>query len=208
MENIFEKYANRTPSIIDEEKFKKYAVFLPLIKKEEDYHILFEIRAYHMRRQPGEICFPGGKIDKSDIDPKYTAYRETFEELGIQQNDITHIFPLDYMMNSFGTMIYPFAGIIKNEERILPNPAEVAKVFTVPLSFFKNTEPECYKINFKVEPEKNFPFHSITGGENYNWQIRHMDEYFYYYKDYTIWGLTAYILKNFIEIIKKENLKM
>lgn len=204
MEHLFQKYAQRKPSIIGEKNFTKYAVFLPLIQRDDDYHILFEIRAYHMRRQPGEICFPGGKIDKLDANPKNTALRETYEELGLKADSIRHIFPLDYSISPFGTIIYPYVGIVYSEDEINPNPDEVAKIFTVPLSFFKNFDPECYKVNFKVEPEEKFPFHSIIGGENYNWQIRQMDELFYYYEDYTIWGLTANILKNFIDLISED----
>ncbi|MGW8820214.1 NUDIX hydrolase, partial [Heyndrickxia sporothermodurans] len=195
---LFDKYSNRVPSIIGEEKFAKYAVFLPVLKKGDEYHILFEVRALHMRRQPGEVCFPGGKVDKDDVNSMETALRETREELGIQKENIQHIFPLDYIISPYGTIIYPYAGLINEIQNIQPNPSEVAEIFTIPLSFFENIEPECFKINFKVEPEKNFPFHLIIGGENYNWQTRQMDELFYYFEDKTIWGLTATILNNFI----------
>lgn len=202
---LFDKYSNRVPSIIGEEKFTKYAVFLPILKKDEEYHILFEVRALHMRRQPGEICFPGGKVDKVDVNSMETALRETREELGIEKENIQHIFPLDYIISPFGTIIYPYAGFINEVKKITPNPAEVATTFTIPLSYFNNIEPECFKVNFKAIPEKNFPFHLISGGENYNWQTRHMEELFYYFEDKAIWGLTAAILKNFINLIKRDN---
>ncbi|MCM3453373.1 CoA pyrophosphatase [Heyndrickxia oleronia] len=202
---MLEKYLNRIPKIIGEINYSKYAVFLPIIKKKEEYHILFEVRAYHMRRQPGEVCFPGGRVDKTDRDSKMTALRETKEELGVDSGNIEQIFPLDYVVSPFGTIIYPYAGIIRDEVEIIPNPEEVAETFTVPLSFFMETDPEYYKVHFHAEPEKDFPFHSIYGGEKYKWQIRHMDELFYFYGSYTIWGLTANILKNFIEIINNES---
>ncbi len=51
----------RTPSILGHEKFIKFAVLLPLVEVNGDVHILFEVRSLKMRRQPGEVCFPGGR---------------------------------------------------------------------------------------------------------------------------------------------------
>jgi 8-oxo-dGTP pyrophosphatase MutT (NUDIX family) len=162
--------------------------------------VLFEVRASHLRRQPGEVCFPGGKMDESDPDEKYAAIRETMEELGLEEDDITEVVPLDYMVSAFGTIIYPFAGVIADTEKIHPNPDEVGEIFTVPLSFFRDIEPDTYKIHFEVQPEDGFPFDLIVGGENYNWQTRQMDEYFYHYEGKVIWGLTARILTHFLKL--------
>ncbi|MFC3886027.1 NUDIX hydrolase [Bacillus songklensis] len=204
IEKLITKLHNRTPAILGSENFSKYAVLVPLIEKNEDIHVLFEVRALDLRRQPGEICFPGGRIDNTDKDERHTAVRETSEELGIQESSINNVFPLDYMISPFGTIVYPYVGIIEHPEQMKPNPSEVGEVFTIPLSFLKEIEPDEYKINFKVEPEQNFPFDLIVGGENYNWQARTMDEYFYYYDDKVIWGLTARILKHFLEVVHEE----
>lgn len=85
-----------------------------------------------------------------------------------------------------------------------PNPSEVAEFFTVPISFLMNTEPDRFKIHFEVKPEKNFPFHLISGGENYNWQTRQTEELFYHYDGKVIWGLTARVLKHFLEVINDQ----
>lgn len=192
---------NREHGLLGREKYSKYAVLLPLIEKEDGLHILFEVRSYELRRQPGEICFPGGRIDKSDLSEAHTAVRETTEELGIKAEDITNVSPLDYMVNPFGTIIYPYIGIISDPKQIQPNPSEVAEVFTVPLSYLREVKPEIYQINFRLEPEKNFPFNQIIGGEKYNWQARTMEEHFYYYGDKVIWGLTARILSHFLSLL-------
>jgi peroxisomal coenzyme A diphosphatase NUDT7 len=191
----------RTPSILGHDQFMKFAVLLPLVEVDNEVHILFEVRSLTLRRQPGEVCFPGGRIEKGE-DPKKAAVRETSEELGIQESEITDVYPLDFMVSAFGTIIYPFAGKIKDFEMISPNVAEVGEVFTVPLSFFKKNQPDSYKINFQVEPEDGFPFDLIIGGENYNWQTRTMDEYFYRHNGKVIWGLTAKVLTHFIELIE------
>ena len=51
----------------------------------------------NLRRQPGEICFPGGKVEQDDVDQNQCAIRETSEELGIRESDIENVMPLDYM---------------------------------------------------------------------------------------------------------------
>lgn len=193
---------NREPEILGSHQFSNYAVLLPIIERDDGLYILFEVRALELRRQPGEICFPGGKVDLSDKNQKHTAIRETSEELGVAESDIVNVSPLDFMVNPFGTIIYPYVGFLKELTQINPNPAEVAEVFAVPLSYLQKKGPEIYQINFKLEPEENFPFHQIIGGEKYNWQSRKMEEHFYYFEDKVIWGLTARILSHFLEIIK------
>ncbi|MFF2450132.1 NUDIX hydrolase [Neobacillus sp. NPDC058068] len=202
LETVVTKLKRHNPVILGSEKFAKYAVMLPLIEKEDGIHVLFEVRSLELRRQPGEICFPGGKVDLEDIDEKEAAIRETEEELGISGENITEVYPLDFMVSPFGMLVYPYTGFISQSDCIQPNPAEVGEIFTVPLSFFIMNEPKIYHIEFKVVPEENFPFDLIVGGENYNWRTRGIEEYFYVYEGRTIWGMTARILAHFIEIIR------
>lgn len=202
LENILKKLTNHTPTILGSEKFSKFAIMLPLLQKENEIHVLFEVRSLELRRQPGEICFPGGKIDSQDINEQGAAIRETVEELGISRDAIKNIFPLDYMISPYGMIVYPFVGFITEPNNFKPNPSEVGEIFTVPLSFFVNHPPNIYKINFKAEPEENFPYDLIAGGKNYNWRTRDLEEYFYHYNDKVIWGLTAKILAHFIEMVR------
>ncbi|NMD71170.1 CoA pyrophosphatase [Bacillus sp. DNRA2] len=204
IEKILKKLESRQASMLDTENYSKFAVLLPLIEKEDGYHILFEVRAYNMRRQPGEICFPGGRIDPGDVNEQYTAIRETSEELGISPENVRQVVPLNYMVNALGRIIYPFAGVIENVEQIKPNESEVAEVFTVPVEFFQKYDPEVYKVHLQAQPEREFPFDLIIGGENYNWHKSHIDEYFYKYEDRVIWGLTARILHHFLELIQAQ----
>jgi len=202
LNTIKNKLKSRTPTILGSEKFSRYAVLLPLIQKEDGIHVLFEVRSLELRRQPGEICFPGGRIDSTDHDEKEAAIRETLEELGLERENISSVSPLDYMVSQFGMIVYPYAGFIDSYESIQPNPAEVGEVFTVPVSFLIKNEPDIYHLNYKVEPEENFPLDLIPGGENYKWRTRGLEEYFYNYEGKIIWGLTAKILFHFIDILK------
>ncbi len=202
-EKIIRKMIDHTPSIIGNNMLNHYSVLLPLIEKEDGLHILFEVRSFHMRRQPGEICFPGGKVDKQDRIPQDAAIREAKEELGITDKEITDVFPFDYMLSPFGMMVNTYVGFLDcTLNRIVPNPSEVEEVFTVPLSFFKNNPPKIHHVNFEIKPEEGFPFDLIANGEDYQWQMRKIEEYFYKYEGRVIWGLTAKILYAFIEFIE------
>ncbi|MCT1576762.1 CoA pyrophosphatase [Oceanobacillus kimchii] len=202
IQEIFKQLHGRTPSLMGHEHFKESSVIIPLIEIDGETHILFEVRSMQMRSQPGDICFPGGRVDSTDKDPSHCAIRETMEELGLSKQDITDPIPLDYIVNDLGRIIYPFVGRIIQPDKIKPNPDEVDHTFTVPLSFFLETEPKRYNVHLHVKPEDNFPYHLIVGGENYDWRMRHVEELFYQYNDQTIWGLTAKILTHFIELIK------
>lgn len=204
---VIAKLKKHSPTILGSENFSKYAVLLPLIKKEDDIHVLFEVRSLKLRRQPGEICFPGGRIDLQDTDEKSAAIRETMEELGIENEDISNAFPLNYLFSPFGMIIYPYVGFIEKPEKITPNSSEVEEVFTVPISYFMNNDPKIYQVHFKAEPEENFPFDLLPGGKEYNWRTRHLEEYFYLFETRVIWGLTARILAHFIEILRKNEQK-
>jgi peroxisomal coenzyme A diphosphatase NUDT7 len=207
IDSVLAKLKSHSPTILGSENFSKYAVLLPLIMKEDDIYVLFEVRSLKLRRQPGEICFPGGRIDLQDTDEKSAAIRETMEELGIKKEGISNVFPLNYLYSPFGMYIYPFVGFIANPEKIIPNISEVEEVFTVPLSYFMKNHPKIYQINFKAEPEEDFPFDLLIGGKEYNWRTRHLEEYFYLFENRVIWGLTARILSHFIEILRKEEQK-
>jgi peroxisomal coenzyme A diphosphatase NUDT7 len=201
IDSILTTLAEKEPGIMGLENFRRSAVLIPLVERNNETHILFEVRSLNMRRQPGDICFPGGRIDSNDPTPQACAIRETVEELGISNQSISDVTPIDYVVSDMGRIIYPFVGRIPDVKKITPNESEVGEVFTVPLSHFQQTEPDSYKVNFKVIPAEDFPFNLIVGGENYNWQIRHMEELFYRYEDRVIWGLTAKILQHFLTLI-------
>jgi len=194
----------RKPGILNSDKLKKAAVLLPLVEVDGETHILFEVRSIEMRSQPGDICFPGGRVEQIDKNEMETAIRETSEELGIAQSSITDVMPLDYIVSDIAGMIYPYIGKISNLDELTLNELEVSEVFTVPLNYFLHTEPKRYKIDFKVVPESDFPFDLIQNGEDYDWRKRQMDELFYiYHPRRVIWGLTAKIVYHFIEVLKE-----
>ena len=75
---------------IGEETAFRSAVLIPLVQVDGEWHILFEVRSFTMRKQPGDISFPGGRIDSTDPSPLAAALRETYEELGVDPKTVTH----------------------------------------------------------------------------------------------------------------------
>ncbi|WP_158737506.1 CoA pyrophosphatase [Alteribacillus sp. YIM 98480] len=196
---ILKRFANRKQGIIDEYEMRRYAVLIPLIEIEEEMHLLFEVRAKHMNRQPGEICFPGGMVDSSDHTPGDAAVRELCEEVGVREEYVSLTGSLDRMVSPFNQIIYPYVGFLNRSAPMSPNQEEVDELFTVPLSFFLDMEPERHDVYLNVEAGSSFPYEYLPGGKNYQWKKGVIPEYFYFYKDYVIWGLTARIIKHFIE---------
>lgn len=198
------KHLNTQQSLfLGEENAFRSAVLIPLVQKNGEWHILFEVRSLTMRKQPGDISFPGGQIDATDASPLAAAKRETYEELGVNPEEIQVLGELSPYIISPSFVIYPFVGII-DYDKIVPsfNKDEVEEVFLVPLNWLFNYKPYMHSVSVKIEPTDDFPYEKIMNGDRYQWRTRSMEEWFFDYEKYTIWGLTARILKHFIEIIK------
>lgn len=180
------------------------AVLIPLVEVEGEWCVLFEIRSSIMRSQPGDICFPGGRIDPTDESPLFAALRETHEELGMNPDTVKVLGSLSPYIASPSFVVYPFVGIVNYKEIIRSyNTSEVEEVFTVPLHYLLDHEPYMHSVIVHPSPDSNFPFEKIRNGANYKWRGRAIEEWFFEYGSFTIWGLTARILKHFIEIIRK-----
>lgn len=192
------KYRDKKPLGIKE----TYSVLIPVIKIDDQLNLLFEMRSEDLGTQPGEISFPGGKIEDGET-PKEASLRETMEELRIPKGKIKIIGDLDYLISPYNVLIYSYAGFldIKDLKYINFNEEEVQEVIKVPLSFFNEEEPDIYKKKFEIILEDDFPYHLIPNGKNYSWREGEYPIYFYEYEGYTIWGFTARLTRNFMEII-------
>lgn len=201
MPNIEEKFKNYKPYINGYKNMKRASVLIPLVKKDNSYFILFQLRSKTMKHQPGEICFPGGKIEDNEL-PLEACLRETYEEIGIKEDDINIISPLDIYVSHANLIIHPFLGLIKDMNNLNINKSEVDHVFLVPLKYLLDYDVTCYTNDVKIIPSDDFPYHKIPHKENYKFAKGDYPVWFYEYKNYVIWGITARILENFLEFIK------
>ena len=202
IEQLKGKLANDQPLFIGEDEAFRSAILIPLVQVDGAWHVLFEVRAFNMRKQPGDISFPGGKIDASDASPCYAALRETYEELGVEPQTVKLLGELSPYVASPTFVVYPFVGVIDRTQVKNINANEVDEVFTVPLEWLLAHEPYMHLISVDPQPGDDFPFEKIANGEKYNWRGRQIEEWFYEYGNYTIWGLTARILKYFLSRIQ------
>ena len=185
-------------------EFRKSAVMILLTEEQGELSIVFEVRAHRLRNQPGDVCLPGGKVEP-DEDPREASIRETMEELNLERDEIEFMGDMDYYVSPYGNIMYAFVGKLKYGE-INPNEDEVQSIFKVPLKFFLETEPLLYKMAIGPVNQEGFPFHLINGGKDYKFRNGYLDEYFYEYNNYVIWGFTAQIVKSFIDILKTNNI--
>ncbi|MDD4593268.1 MAG: CoA pyrophosphatase [Parabacteroides sp.] len=195
-------FKNRMPTSLSDYRF--YSVLMPLVKKEEELHLLYEVRSDTLKIQPGEICFPGGRVEEGES-PKECAIRESCEELNISPEQIKYIAQLDYIHTYSGFTMYPFLGTIDYDvvKGMKVNQDEVKEIFLVPLSFLLETEPEIYTFDVLPKGIESFPYEKINR-KDYKWRKGKSVVPIYQYKNRHIWGLTARITHHVIKILKEE----
>jgi 8-oxo-dGTP pyrophosphatase MutT (NUDIX family) len=156
------------------------AVMVPIIDHPEPTVLLTQ-RAQHLPDHPGQVSFPGGKMDKGDADPRASALRETEEEIGL---DRAHVEPLGYLdlyMTTLGYRIVPVIARVKPGFALKLNTSEVDETFEVPLAF--------------VMDQANVQRHSR------DWQGMTRHYYAITFGQRYIWGVTAGILRNLYDRI-------
>jgi 8-oxo-dGTP pyrophosphatase MutT (NUDIX family) len=197
-------FKTRRPDIIGESTKKKYAVLVPLVDTADGTSLLFEVRAAALRRQPGEICFPGGRLEPGEA-PESCAVRETVEELRIAPEQIDILGPGDIFISPFNSIIYPYIGRLRDYRGTFGS-GEVAEILTVPLRFFLEHPPEVYGGSIIRQLPDDFPYDRIPGGENYPWSTGPHETLFYQYGSHVIWGLTARLVSAAVLLIDRYGL--
>lgn len=189
---------------------KSSAVIIPLIEVDGQMHILFEQRSLKLEFQPGDVCFPGGRIEAGET-PRQAAVREFMEELlpdCPKQNNtkgaidsLEILAALTPLMGPAGALVYPFVGLVKDYDYSFSSD-EVEKVFTYPISYFSEHQPKRYAMEKRTIPPDYFPYEKVTGGKNtYDFYVQKYDMWVYEDTEPVIWGFTGRLLHQFIEFI-------
>lgn len=171
------------------------AVLIPLVETPEGLSVLFEVRRADIP-QGGEICFPGGHIEKGET-PEQSVIRETSEELLIPPSQIELICPLHLRIGHWGGDVTSFLGILKEYDGSYSE-KEVERVFTIPLSYFRTHPPRIHAARMVFEADDDFPFDLIPGGKDYPFDPIERRMSFYETEYGVIWGLTASFLTEFL----------
>lgn len=180
------------------------SVLISIVTFDNKEYIILEKRASHIS-QGGEISFPGGKFDQDDISTENTAIRECVEELGVKKDKIEVIGKFGTLVNPSGIVIDVYIGKIdiQNLTELDYNRDEVEKIVLVPMEFFLNNSPRIEKIGIKNVPL--FSAYELGIPEKYahEWNGKDRTVYFYEYDGEVIWGITAEIIYDFINALKK-----
>lgn len=166
------------PRIYEIETFKPAAVLITITERERP-GMLFLHRPSTMRAHPGQIAFPGGRIDGGETAVE-AALREANEELGIHPGDVRVIGSSDRYRTGSGYEITPILGIVPPDLEIRPNPTEVAQWFEAPVDFV--LDPANQKTRTVDYEDRQHSFVEITWNEHG--------------QDHVIWGVTGAILHN------------
>lgn len=154
------------------------AVLLPIVHRVFPT-VLFTRRTPHLARHAGQVSFPGGRVEETDLSLVETALRETAEETGIAAGFVSVAGFLEPYETGTGFAILPVVGLLAEGFALLPDPAEVAEIFEVPLEFLLDPA------NRKRDAA--------------DWQGRRREYYAFSYEGHYIWGATAAILVDFVE---------
>ncbi|GAB6170219.1 CoA pyrophosphatase [Clostridium carnis] len=200
IEKYIKKFENFTPYINGWEKMKRASVAILLTEYNGVESIIFQVRSKKMRSQPGDISFPGGKIDANES-AKEAVIREIYEELGLKDNDFEIISELDLFITHYGLLIHPFVGYVKNFNLINVNEDEVDHIFYVPIYKLKNIDPIIINNEIVIIRNESFPYNLIHQGKDYNFKNGIYPSLFYIFENYVIWGITAKILENFMKLL-------
>ena len=109
LEHLRRRYADHVPGLLGARH--SYAVLCPLVERPDGLHLLFEVRSAALHRQPGEVCFPGGRMEAGET-PEQCALRETEEELAIPRQEVEILGRPDFICNQAGFLMQPVLGLV------------------------------------------------------------------------------------------------
>lgn len=155
------------------------AVLFPLVRRAGGYTVLLTQRTAHLKDHPGQISFPGGRVEAADASPVATALRETEEEVGLARRHVTVLGYLPEYRTGTGFRVTPVVGEVTPPFELTLDAFEVAEAFEVPLGFLLD--------------KANHQIHSLhyRGAERQFYAIP--------YGNYFIWGATAGMIRTLSE---------
>ncbi|MFC7080913.1 NUDIX hydrolase [Halorussus caseinilyticus] len=156
------------------------AVLAPVVERAGDHYLLFTKRADHLGEHAGQMSFPGGGREPSDADLRATALREAEEEIGLRAEEADVIGRLDDIRTTSRYAVTPYVATVPDREYV-PDEREVAEIAVLPVAEFLN--PDNYESERREHPQ-------------YGEAVVH----FFHVGGYTVWGATARILVQLLEL--------
>ncbi|WP_028240485.1 CoA pyrophosphatase [Stutzerimonas azotifigens] len=181
LDDIFQRVRDYSPRLLEPEGTLPEAAVLMPITRSDAPELVLTLRASGLSTHGGEVAFPGGRRDPEDADLVQTALREAEEEVGLAPGLVEIVGPLSSLVSRYGIHVTPYVGFVPDYFEYRPNDAEIASVFSVPLEFFRQDPREVtHRIDYVGQ----------------SWYVPA-----YQYGDYRIWGLTATMIVELVNVI-------
>ena len=162
------------------------AILAPLYVHNGEYGLIFTKRSDTMHHHRGQISFPGGGYERQDASLRQTALRESAEEIGLQPQHVNILGQLDDLLTSNSNyQVRPFVGTIPYPYPFELDQRETAYLIEVPLRFLRQQNP--------------------AGEETRQHEGRTVQSFFFDYEEHVIWGATAKILKQFLDLLDRND---
>jgi 8-oxo-dGTP pyrophosphatase MutT (NUDIX family) len=165
------------------EPAQQAAVLLPVIERTGGPSLLLTERSPELRHHPGQVSFPGGRIEPTDASPTDAALREAHEEVGLEPAAVDVLGTLGRFVTGTGFAVTPVVGLVTGPFDPRPDPAEVSDVFEVPLEFLAALK------NRRTDERERFATRFLM--------------YEYDYRGKRIWGATATIIVAFLDLLNE-----
>lgn len=163
---------------------KRSAVLILLFPYQASICTVLIERSVYVGIHSGQIAFPGGKVEETDQDLKYTALRETYEEVGVPTDEVQIIGNLtNVYIQPSNYLVTPYIGYLPYSPNFRINEREVQKVIRMDILNIEKVEKSIKKITYSNGLTLKTPFYNVEG--------------------YTIWGATAMMMSEFIVIAEK-----
>ena len=178
LRSVLQPHPSRSVFVLEDgvgdEELTPASVLFPIVLRQGGPSVLLTQRTAHLKDHPGQISFPGGRVEPEDASPAETALREAQEEIGLSARHVEILGYLPEYRTGTGFRVTPVVAVVKPPFDLHPEPGEVAEIFEVPFSFLMDVA--------------NHQQHSL----HYRGKLRHYVAM--PYGDYFIWGATAGII--------------
>jgi 8-oxo-dGTP pyrophosphatase MutT (NUDIX family) len=165
--------------------FRSAAVLVPLFCQDNQWNVLFTRRTDLVQDHKGQVAFPGGSTESEDGSPEDTALREAYEEIGLLPADVKIVGQLQLMITGTGFQVTPVIGIIPWPYSFTTSILEVSRIFSIPLEWLADPGHYSERIFYRSEADPT-PHKAI---------------FFEPYDGETLWGVSARITVNFLEVL-------
>ncbi|UQY33655.1 CoA pyrophosphatase [Pseudomonas fulva] len=188
LDELLQRVRGYSPRFMEtQEGFPEAAVLVPITRSDEP-EVVLTLRASGLSTHGGEVAFPGGRRDPEDRDLVETALREADEEIGLPPGLVEIVGPLSTLVSRHGIQVTPYVGVVPDFVDYQANDGEIAAVFSVPLAFFRNDPREVtHRIDYL----------------GHSWYVPS-----YRYGEYKIWGLTAIMLVELVNLVFDADIDM